>query len=180
MGSDNYGIIYIIDGQIGQVLDNTCSACNYVHGITQTADGRVWFGTNGGLKVLQGDELTLYTTADGLADNNVQSLAVDDWDNLWIGCRQGAFITRYSNGEFEKISLNNDASSLWVTSIAAGKRGDLWFGMVSYGLTKYDGAVMDKIYKGPADDTITKIFKDSDGNLWFGTLYGGVSKYITE
>jgi ligand-binding sensor domain-containing protein len=180
MGTYDYGAVVIENGDLYQILHNSCADCNDVLSITQTPDDHIWLGTIGGLRELTGDQITTYTTTDGLASNSITSMAVDDWGKLWLGCRSGTMVTRYANGQFETVSLQNDATDLWVTAIAKGKHGELWFGSVFYGATKYDGAVMSKIYKGPPAKTITKIFKDSDGNMWFGTFDGGVSKYITK
>jgi ligand-binding sensor domain-containing protein len=180
LGSYEYGILLIEDGTLYQFYDNGCVNCNNINSIIQTSDKRIWFGTDGGLKALDDDTFTLYTEEDGLTDDGIYTLEEDEWGALWLGSRQGTTATRYYQGEFGKVSLRNDASSLWITSITKGRPGELWFGTVAYGLVRYDGVVMREVYEGPSDDTITKIYKDKRGNMWLGTFESGITLYLTK
>ena len=42
------------------------------------SDGGLWFGTNGGVSRYDGENLTRYTESDGLADNDVRAIAIDN------------------------------------------------------------------------------------------------------
>ena len=54
--------------------------------ITVDAQNNIWVGTQGnGVSVFNGTTWTIYTTANGLADNNVWAIAIDAQGNKWIG-----------------------------------------------------------------------------------------------
>ena len=56
-------------------------------------DGALWFGTEGGVSRFDGESWTTYTTEDGLASNDVWSIAMTPDGALWFGARGG--ISRY-------------------------------------------------------------------------------------
>jgi len=50
----------------------------------------VWFGTyGGGVSKYNGAQWTTYNTTNGLADNNVTSIAFDILGNKWFGTYKG-------------------------------------------------------------------------------------------
>ncbi len=57
--------------------------------------------------------------------------------------------------------------------------GNLWFGTMTGGVSKYDGKCFTNYTtaQGLANSNIRCIIEDKSGNLWFGTNGGGVSKY---
>lgn len=71
IGTAQYGIVYFKNGNFFQILDNACLNCNTVLSIFGHSDGKVWFATNGGVKVYNGSFMTLYTTINGLPSDNI-------------------------------------------------------------------------------------------------------------
>lgn len=71
--------------------DLNSKAGGSVTSIAEDAQHRVWIATQQGLNLYDraGDDFTLFTTSDGLSNNNVNSLAVDGDDNLWIATARG-------------------------------------------------------------------------------------------
>lgn len=177
-GTNNYGIVKVEGEKLSQELDNRCAKCNYVNAIVEAKDGKIWFGTQGGLKVFDGKSFKHYTAfSNRLSGDNIVSLQEDSWGNMWLGTADGTTVTRYRNGTFEKISLSNSSRLLWVTSIVKGAPGELWFGTVSNGLIHYDGAAMRRKFKEPKDATIVSMYQDKHGAIWMGTLDHGIAKY---
>lgn len=71
---------------------------NFVQAITADKDGKMWFGTKGGISVFDGSAWTTYTTENGLASNNILCLGTDNDGIIWIGTDNG--VNCYKNGEF--------------------------------------------------------------------------------
>ena len=67
----------------------------------------------------------------------------------------------------------------YVLSITEDKTGNLWFGTVGGGVSRYDGKSFSTFTtaQGLANNFVTSITEDKTGNLWFGTYGGGVSRY---
>jgi ligand-binding sensor domain-containing protein len=69
-----------------------------VHSILESADHRIWAGTENGLFVKENDNWTSYTTSNNLPDNLILSLAEDKDGGIWIGTPKG--VTCFRNGSF--------------------------------------------------------------------------------
>lgn len=85
-------------------------------------------------------------------------------------------------GGFTYMQNYNTEQGLGLNTIWCGfkdKRGNLWFGTFSGGVSKYDGQSFTTFTtaQGLASNMVKCIIEDRAGNLWFGTNGGGVSKY---
>lgn len=71
---------------------------NFVQAICGEENGRIWFGTRGGISVYDGTTWSSYTTENGLASNNILAIAADQEGIIWIGTDVG--ISSYTNEAF--------------------------------------------------------------------------------
>jgi len=71
---------------------------NFVQAIIGDQEGKLWFGTRGGVSIFNGSSWISYTTGDGLASNHILSIAIDHNGVVWMGTDVG--ITAFENGEF--------------------------------------------------------------------------------
>jgi len=77
------------------------------------------------------------------------------------------------------LSANlNSPIAQYIVKIFEDSKGNLWFGTMSKGVSRYDGKSLTYISKedGLAGNTVVSIVEDKDGTLWFGT-HEGLSKY---
>jgi ligand-binding sensor domain-containing protein/class 3 adenylate cyclase len=114
-----------------------------------------------------------------------------------IPSKAAGFYTRIENKKEEKIELEppvvTSARSFYImenfttndglafnaiTSSIVDKYGNLWFGTLGGGVSRYDGKSFTNYTRtqGLPNDTVFSVLEDRQGNLWFGTI-GGVSKY---
>src|SRR5713226_2127350 len=94
-----------------------------VGGIYQSADGRIWIGTDGGLSEFHDGRFRNYTTAQGLS-NKVVGPGVEDRDgNLWLVSVTGAMKITWSG--FTSFGKADDLSTTRVTSVFEDLRGEL-------------------------------------------------------
>jgi ligand-binding sensor domain-containing protein len=107
-----------------------------VTAIVEDELGYMWVGTNGGgICRFNGKSFDVYTTKNGLQDNIIFGLFLDDNFDLWIASPKG--IMRYDGKSFHKI-INSDSTlfidevrffetsgdNIWVHSnLSNGKRG---------------------------------------------------------
>ena len=99
--------------------------------------GRVWAGTDNGLAVYENHAWKVYTTADGLAQRAVISLALDKrTGDVWAGTMGG--LSRISGGHIDSFTqmnsgLSNDVvynisvegENVWIATAAGGCRLNL-------------------------------------------------------
>ena len=65
-----------------------------------------------------------------------------------------------------------------MRSIFQDREGNLWFGAVGGGVSRYDGHTFTTFntFDGLAHNIVLSIFEDREGTLWFGTE-SGASRY---
>ncbi len=186
-------------------------ANNNVWSITVDKIGNIWFGTDGGgvskyegnrVEAIQrgknvtlndhqdlkkdkngllGKYFTNFTTAQGLANNNILSITEDKSGNLWFGTYGGG-ASKYDGRSFTNFTTAQGLANNNVWSITVDKSGNLWFGTYGGGVSKYDGRSFTNFTtaQGLANNNVWSITEDKSGNLWFGTDGGGASKYEGE
>ena len=74
---------------------------NYVQTISSDLEGKIWFGTQGGISVFDGSKFTNYTKANGLNSDNIVCLTVDKKGVVWVGTDAG--VNSFSNGSFNSF-----------------------------------------------------------------------------
>jgi ligand-binding sensor domain-containing protein/two-component sensor histidine kinase len=145
--------------------------------IAQTNEGLIWFGTQDGLNCYNGNKIVVYRNEDGnnveLCSNNIQALAVDKAENIWIGTSAGLCIFNKITNQFNSFSKYFEADSvinnLNINKIFIDSKGDSWI-ITSYnGLFKFS-AINKKITNYFTDvlnkDKLSGITEDNMGNIW--------------
>jgi ligand-binding sensor domain-containing protein len=56
---------------------------SYVHSTLEDRHGNLWFGTDGGASMFNGETFTHFTEKEGLSNNNIWSILEDSFGNLW-------------------------------------------------------------------------------------------------
>jgi ligand-binding sensor domain-containing protein len=114
--------------------------------------------------------LTTYTTAHGLAGNDVAAAVEDARGFLWIGTERG--LSRFDGKEFRTFSKERGLADERVTSLVIGADDVLWVGAAS-GVYRFDlragGVFVPITVDGRrARWQHTSLALDRDGGLWCG------------
>ncbi len=90
---------YTADGNITPVLQN-----NSVLSLALGPDDHIWVGTHsrGILRIAQQQVIQQFSTADGLASNNVRAIVVSN-NQVWLGTANGVHLLNSDNGVIERI-----------------------------------------------------------------------------
>jgi len=96
-----------------------------VGAIVRGRDGMVWLGSDSGLIVMDGVNVTRYTTANvpALPADAISSLA-SEGDTLWIGTARG--LARWDAGVFSGVDRESGVPNTRISSIYVGRSGGLW------------------------------------------------------
>ena len=98
-----------------------------VYGILQDREGSMWFLINGyGLVKYDGLHFLHYNTENGLPNKNLQCLAIDQANRLWIGSEIGLMVLE--NDQIHLIDENYGLSNPNVQAIQFDSDGNLWIG----------------------------------------------------
>ncbi len=175
-----------------EIGEATSELDNQIWKIFQDSKGKHWFGSNSkGIYYLDGNELKLFTTIDGLVDNSIRGIQEDKDGNIYIETPEG--ISKFDGKQFTTLMAIKSSYNKWKLDIH-----DLWFGYNAYDLYRYDGDSLFELklprkdlkkalgiepegvpFKG-LNNTPYAVFgvnKDKDGNIWFGTATAGAFRY---
>ena len=152
-----------------------------VYSIFESADGALWFATDGtGAVRYDGSKMTVYTKkSHGLCSDRICSILQDRRGDFWFGTSDGGvsrydgkvFTTHFRSAEFSKHTG-------WgrFMGIYEDRKGHVWFGVSSQGggVHRFDGKEFRyfTVKDGLGTGGIPSISEDRSGNLWFGTTSG--------
>jgi len=130
---------------------------------------------------LLAQQITTYTTYDGLVNNTVFSTFEDNNNDIWFGTMGGLGKWMHDIDDWIKYTPENSPLvNNKVNAILQDNDGHLWFG-TNDGLNEFDGAnwkqythqMMPNILRA---EHITSLYLDIKNNLWIGTKGDGVTK----
>lgn len=155
-----------------------------VRRIVEDKEANLWFATNSGLTKYDGIYFTNYTEKDGLLDNDLWSLTIDNKGILWIGGLQG--VCTYDGVKFTTFALPESqidpnrgvSSNKLVHSMIQDYKGQMWFA-TNNGAYMHDGRKLRNLStkNGLAGNAINDIIEDKNHNIWFATHYSGISRF---
>jgi signal transduction histidine kinase/ligand-binding sensor domain-containing protein/DNA-binding response OmpR family regulator len=166
------GLIRFKDGKFSS-YKNRSETINCIY---EAEDEKLWVGTSTGLLSLRGEQLTKFTTKDGLPNEFINSVVQDEEGTLWIGT-DGGGLSRFKDGKFRTYTMDDGLPSNSIVLIYLDRAGNLWIGTTA-GLSRFkDGRF--KTYTtrdGLSNNTIHSIYEDRERSLWIGTT-GGLNRY---
>ncbi|WP_455538952.1 ligand-binding sensor domain-containing protein [Terrisporobacter sp.] len=178
----NEKITHIFEGSSNHELST--NAISVIEG----KDNIIWVGTRNGVNKVNKNDMTIekYTVEDGLIDNNIKSLLLDNNNNLWIGTPKGLSVLNLKTNEITDMTemlIKAGIDEPYIQEIYQDKDGIFWLGgYISGGLIRYDSKTdsieMFNSYKKNGNkqemvvNTIRHIIEDEHKNLWIGTNSG--------
>lgn len=108
--------------------------------------GHQWFGTDAGVQEHAGQQAkenwVLYTTAEGLVDNQVISMAEDPEGGMWFGTTGG--LSLMEDGAWTSFTTADGLLNDTVLDIAIDPEGTVWLATASGYCSYRDGAFTDQ------------------------------------
>ncbi len=158
----------------------------YVSSLAESSDGVFWIGTMYGLYALRpsvdgGYDYNLFLKDDfsgSISSNSIQSLMVDDGQNLWVGTTDnGLNLKRRNSTKFEHYNQAHGLASNVVRSIEKDSKGGVWISG-NRGLSKFN--VKQKTFSNYTTlDGLTSnnhfqnaSLRTSEGKIYFGNNDG--------
>jgi signal transduction histidine kinase/ligand-binding sensor domain-containing protein len=147
-----------------------------VNAITQSRDGYLWLGTDGGLARFDGHRFKVWTSrdTDTLRIPLVRSLNLDqDGDELWITTVGGTGVIRYSDGKFHAFEAEMGLTGNGFLSQLQASNGTHWFstwwGVIEYSNGRF---TRHQEHDGITIGSVQALAEDRDGSIWFASLSG--------
>jgi ligand-binding sensor domain-containing protein len=181
IGEDAAGRILISDGGKLYVQENNqfvpfergkFSYVGYIFAIHADRENALWIGGNTGLRRFKDGVLESFTTADGLAGNDVKVIIEARAGGLWIGTYDG--LTHYKDGRFTSWREADGLPSRTVRSLYEDADGTLWIGSYDGGLARFkDGKFTRYNTKtGLPNDGAFQILEDDNRHFWISSNRG--------
>jgi serine/threonine-protein kinase len=153
-----------------------------VNDIIGDPDGNLWVVTGHGIAMLDGDrDWNVFTTQNGLPDDNVYCILADSDGQIWAGTSDGG-VARFDwdAWNFRQFTSLNDRDIYSVYTILQDEDGALWFG--GGNVARYDPATKDWATFTKDDGSLPSSAVISggmaaDGSLYFGTDEAGLIRY---
>jgi ligand-binding sensor domain-containing protein len=114
--------------------------------------GNLWIGTrHEGLWRLTPSGLSQWSSQNGLPDDTIRSLFIDDEQDLWIGMLTGG-LSRWRRGALAPYGDPEGFHATYAANVLADSRGDLWLGTWGKGLfRRHKGELIPYQSAGHAD-----------------------------
>lgn len=140
--------------------------------------GRTWVGTAAGLRIDDGERVTVFTEEDGLSCNDVTALLVDKDDSVWVGTRDGV-LHRIREGVLERSDVDGMPNNGGIFALAEDRSGALWVG-TGIGMERYCDGVFTTFgpREGLAEERILNIEPRRAGGLYVQDGAGAI--YVHE
>ena len=173
----NGGVIHF-DGERLVSLTAASGLSGIVDGITQTADGRLWFATEAfgtwplwvsdGVQCTRpdGDGWAVVANPYGLIGQNMD---VGPDGTLWFALEKDLF--HFHSGKVERIGLKAQGLTNYISALHCDAKGTVWIGILNEGLARYDGSRLSPFTSASLRD-IFAISSDPDGTVWIRTPRG--------
>ena len=166
---------------------NSGLTSDHVSSIAIDGLGNKWIGTypyytgpnevvGGGVAKFDGINWTVYNTSNsGLPNNYINSIAIDNSGNKWIGTEGG--LAKFDGTNWIVYTyFDSGLPSNNIVAIAIDNAGILWIG-TSGGLAKFDGTNWTTYDPSNSGYGILTISIDGSGNKWIGTYDSGLRKF---
>lgn len=142
------------------------------------SSGRIWFATNGGIWMYDGENWVTYTTADGLAHNIVKAITEDISGNMWFGTNNG--LSEFTGDTWTTYTATNSGlAHSNIRALYAATNGDLrvW---TNNGVSRLVGSTWTTYTKSNSwllSSQVQFIGEDHSGYIWFWSASWG-NKYV--
>ncbi|HEX8638221.1 MAG TPA: two-component regulator propeller domain-containing protein, partial [Pyrinomonadaceae bacterium] len=148
------------------------STVDFIYAIHADRENVLWIGGEKGLMHFKDGVLESFTTADGLAGNNVKVIIEAHSGGLWIGTYDG--LTRFENGRLTSWREADGLPSNTVRALYEDREGTLWIGSYDGGLARFkDGKFTRYDTKtGLPNDGAFQILEDDNRNFWISSNRG--------
>ncbi len=151
----------------GKILD-----VGFIYAIHADRENALWIGGGNGLRRFKDGVLTSFTTADGLAGNDVKVIIEARAGGLWIGTYDG--LSHYKDGKFTSWREADGLPSRTARSLYEDADGTLWIGSYDGGLARFkDGKFTRYNTKtGLPNDGAFQILEDDNRHFWISSNRG--------
>lgn len=168
LGTVQQGLFYRQDNKVTAFVDDELTN-HIIFDVAEDARGRVWVGTENGLRGYDADFKPLPLPP---LTTEVRSLLVDRRDTLWLGT-SGAGLLRLRDNQFSSLRKSNGLLNDFVVALFEDLEGSLWVGTRG-GLSQISDVKFPLIssVEGILDGPCLAVAPSAVGGLWIANSSG--------
>lgn len=181
IGCEKTDLIQINEGFIRVYNYQNYLHSNQINQLFVDREKQIWCASQKGISHFVERRYHLLNKAEGLSDDRILALAMDNDHTLWIGTTNGiSKIQRNDSGKviIEKI---NNRDKLTISCATKSPDGNIWFGTYGNGIIILSSETKNSIMINASEDhigndNISNIFFASKNTVYISTLGGGIVK----
>jgi len=171
IGTQGEGLLSYVNGTVSRYQDGSRSLDTTIHSIAEDSAGKLWLGTPTGLYRLAGQELTRFTTKDGLPNDFVSSIHVARSGTNWITTKGG--MCQIKDGHIFPVPFKTDSPGRNPESLGVyeDRKTNTWLFGDTYLVNWTSGKQLNHFASGDgtASMRIWCLCEGRHGELWIGT-----------
>ncbi len=137
--------------------------------------GMFWIGTDKGLCRYDGENMEVYSTAQGLTDANIYAITEDKKEQIWIGTGNGEIYTLNRKAGLLKQVIDTFRHGTIATMIT-DKKGQIWLARIGSAVYTINEEKETIKQFGPAEGLshlfVVEMMQDKQGLIWIGSSNG--------
>jgi ligand-binding sensor domain-containing protein/signal transduction histidine kinase len=148
----------------GLALDVYAILCAFA-----TTNGDIWFGSDHGAILLSNGKYSLFSRKNGLANNTVNRVLIDNEKNIWFGTDSG--ISKLVWGPFAYLNHATGLLCDSVFDVFEDSKGRLWIACVGHGFSIEENGKFSQLTpaEGLPTPNVTAIVETKPGEYLIGT-----------
>ena len=147
---------------------------NYITAIAEDSAANIWIGTHNGVHVLSNDtykNVLNISTKNGLLNDHVESIFIDQKGSVWIGTYAG--LSLWKKGSVVNFTSSDGLADNHINAVCQDRDGNIWVG-TQKGLSRLNNGrwTSYRDSDGLTDNNVLSITEDHEGSLWICTSDG--------
>ena len=150
---------------------------SFISSVHMEHDGTLWAGTlGGGLYGLKGGREVHFTTANGLADDNILAVCGDSQGAIWASTAIGT-VHRFDENGVTRFNAMSGLPGTPVTAMIPSSNGGVWLGTRNGQILREEMGKISAVEspKNLGDFPVLALFEAEHGKIWIGTSGGGLA-----
>lgn len=179
IGTDGGGLNVLRDGVFTSYTTKEGIPSDIIWTLYEDAERQLWAGTDKGLVCMNHERtkiVSTFTKENGLYDNEIYSVTVDQRGVVWVSTVNGVNIIE--KGKIKNVEPFAYTHNQITACIITDSKNRVWVATTGNGVLQYVNGTFSTRFTdkdGLANNYINAISEDRRGNIWVGTDGGGVS-----
>ena len=174
IGTRQSGLFIVRNDQLIHLTEENGLSNNRIRSICEDWQGSIWVGTDFGLNEIRDQFIRTFHRRDGLLDEIISALTIDQTGRLIVGTFQGGLAIR-QGGRFEQIGYREGLTNTAVLTLNCDPDGDLWIGSLA-GLFRMDARRRIQRIKTAGSTPVKAVAFDDNGFIWVATAGDGLKR----